>query len=164
MMGRTSSAYSCWWNWVEDRTEASRLRKCCLSIVSSTHSHPGGVAHSSPLRNSAVRNKCSRERVADKTPPNNSVSLTVFNADPCSVVYQISSTPTVLQKISAHLESKRLQNVSSTRFRLVSTSSLDNNSNARCSSWGTRFDTGDLDSGSVGYGSVCPFESGCRPR
>jgi hypothetical protein len=55
--------------------------------VSGAQCNPKREAYSSPLRNSAVKNKCSRERVADKTPPNNSVSLTVFNADPCSVDY-----------------------------------------------------------------------------
>lgn len=48
------------------------------------------TTHSSPFKNSAVRNKCSRDRVADKTPPYSSVSLTVFNADPDSVDYWIS--------------------------------------------------------------------------
>ena len=46
--------------------------------------------HSSPFKNSAVRNKCSRDRVADKTPPYSSVSLTVLSADPDSVDYIIS--------------------------------------------------------------------------
>lgn len=44
--------------------------------------------HSSPFKNSAVRKRCSRDRVADKTPPYNSVSLTVFRADPDSVDYK----------------------------------------------------------------------------
>ena len=51
------------------------------------------ATHSSPFKNSAVRNRCSRDRVADKTPPYSSVSLTVFNADPDSVDYIISSSP-----------------------------------------------------------------------
>jgi len=60
-----------------------------ISFPSTSLDYP---THSSPFKNSAVRNRCSRDRVADKTPPYSSVSLTVFNADPDSVDYIVSST------------------------------------------------------------------------
>jgi hypothetical protein len=44
-------------------------------------------AHSSPLRNSAVNARCSRDRVADSTPPYNSLSRTVPRADRLAVLY-----------------------------------------------------------------------------
>jgi hypothetical protein len=44
-----------------------------------------GETHSSPRRNSAVRNRCSRERAAERTPPYSSASRAVFRADPASV-------------------------------------------------------------------------------
>lgn len=77
----------------EDRSEEREEVLPDLSVIETPRRRPSrasalkGATHSSPFKNSAVKNKCSRDSVADRTPPYSSVSLTVFNAEPDSVDY-----------------------------------------------------------------------------
>lgn len=57
-------------------------------MMCETGEKPRENTYSSPLRNSAVKAKCSREREEERSPPRNSASRTVPNAERFPVLYR----------------------------------------------------------------------------
>lgn len=86
------------------------------------------ITYSSPRKNSAVNARCSRDELAESTPPYNSLSRTVPNAVLFAVLYTkelFDQSPDKITASSSDLESKVFERMGNTRFALISTSSLD---------------------------------------
>lgn len=70
----------------------SRVFLCVCLVGMFTSFRVGGKerkegTYSSPRRNSAVRERCSRDKLEERTPPSNSVSRMVLRVDRLSVLY-----------------------------------------------------------------------------
>lgn len=104
--------------------------------------------NSSPRRNSEVRAKYSRDRLAERIPPYNSLSLTVPNVDLLAVLYiELHESAYSKTEHRTHLEGKVFQYMRDTRLGFVSASGLNEEGDSGRGL--TVVDCGDLDPGTV---------------